>query len=108
MSKDRVMPQSPEIEQALLGALMLDPGVLTLVRQILSPSAFYLDQHRLIYQAMCDIDDRGAGCPEENADTNVTPQQRAATMNSHVFAWQTLATTGASTTGSDSGTFAKA
>jgi len=58
-SRDRVMPQSPEIEQALLGALMLDPDCFARVSQIVSRETFYLDQHRLIYQAMVDLKMRG-------------------------------------------------
>lgn len=58
-AKDRVMPQSPEIEQALLGAIMLDPDKLSGIMEITKSEHFYLDQHRNIYQAMVDLKMRG-------------------------------------------------
>jgi replicative DNA helicase len=57
--KERVMPQSPEIEQVLLGAIMLDPDKLTSVLEIIKPDCFYLDQHRFIFQSMVDLKMRG-------------------------------------------------
>lgn len=53
------MPQSPEVEQYLLGAIMLDPDKLAGVSQIVSRETFYLDQHRRIFGAMFDLRSRG-------------------------------------------------
>ena len=52
---NRVMPQSPEIEQEILGAIMLDPDKLSIARRYVIPESFYLDQHRQIFKSMCEL-----------------------------------------------------
>jgi len=56
---ERVMPQNPEIEQAVLGAVMLDPDKLPAVLDIIGSESFYLDQHKFIFQAFIDLHQRG-------------------------------------------------
>jgi len=58
-ARERVMPQNPEIEQAVLGAVMLSPDKLPAVLEIIKPESFYLDQHRFIFQAFIDLYQRG-------------------------------------------------
>lgn len=45
-------PQDIELEEAVLGALMLERDAYTVVSDLLRPESFYNDQHRLIYQAI--------------------------------------------------------
>jgi replicative DNA helicase len=47
----KVPPQAIPLEEAVLGAIMLDRDALPLVMDILKPSSFYLDSHQLIYEA---------------------------------------------------------
>lgn len=42
----KVPPQAQEIEQALLGAIMLERGAFDVVADILSPDCFYLESHK--------------------------------------------------------------
>ncbi len=51
----RVPPQSVEAEQAVLGGLMLAPESLDHVADQLDRDDFYRNDHRLIYQAICDL-----------------------------------------------------
>ncbi len=51
----RVQPQATQLEEVVLGALMLDKDALSLILDILRPQSFYVDAHRLIYQAMLDL-----------------------------------------------------
>lgn len=51
----RVPPQHIESEQALLGAIMLRTESLYDIGDILSPESFYVEKHRLIYEAMLDL-----------------------------------------------------
>lgn len=46
------LPYSLEAEQSVLGAILLDPGVLTQLLDVLKASYFYLAQHRAIFSAM--------------------------------------------------------
>lgn len=54
----RIPPQSIESEKALLGALMLRPDALYATDDSVDPEAFYVEKHRLIYQAMLDLHGR--------------------------------------------------
>lgn len=48
-----------QAEQAVLGAILLRPTVLSEVLPLLSPKSFYREAHGLIYQAMCDLQEKG-------------------------------------------------
>lgn len=50
-----VPPQAIEIEQAVLGALMLERSAVTEVQEILRPEAFYKETHRIIYEAIQEL-----------------------------------------------------
>ncbi len=51
-SLGKVPPQAMELEQAVLGALMLEKDALTGVIEILQPESFYKDSHNRIYNAI--------------------------------------------------------
>ena len=48
----KMPPQAVDLEEAVLGALMLEKDALTSVIDILNPESFYKDAHRLIFQAI--------------------------------------------------------
>lgn len=48
----KLPPQAVEVEEAVLGALMLEKNALTAVIDILSPEAFYKDIHKIIYRVI--------------------------------------------------------
>jgi replicative DNA helicase len=48
----KVQPQALPLEEAVLGALMLDKDALPIILDILRPESFYLDAHQLIYRAI--------------------------------------------------------
>jgi replicative DNA helicase len=56
---ERVPPQSPESERALLGALLLKPDVIHDVGDIVSADSFYAERHRIIFAAMRELAERG-------------------------------------------------
>lgn len=51
-SMGKVPPQALELEEAVLGALMLEKDALSAVIDILKPASFYKDAHSLIYEAI--------------------------------------------------------
>lgn len=51
----KVQPQAVELEQAVLGALLLDRDALMLVADILRPEVFYLETHQHIYRAITTL-----------------------------------------------------
>ncbi|KJE26484.1 replicative DNA helicase [Geobacillus kaustophilus] len=56
---ERIPPQSIEAEQAVLGAVFLDPTALTLASERLIPEDFYRAAHQKIFHAMLRVADKG-------------------------------------------------
>ena len=48
----KVPPQAKELEEAILGAIMLEKGAFDTVAEILKPECFYVDAHQYIFKAM--------------------------------------------------------
>ena len=54
----KLPPQAPELEMAVLGALMLEKDALTAVIDLLKPESFYKASHKLIYEAIIRLFDK--------------------------------------------------
>ena len=50
-----VPPQAVELEEAVLGALMLENDSITTVQEYLTEPAFYTEEHRLIYRSIEEL-----------------------------------------------------
>src|SRR5215204_3089260 len=48
----KIPPQAKELEEAVLGAIMLEKGAFDNVVEILKPECFYVDAHQRIFRAM--------------------------------------------------------
>src|SRR5215467_13143447 len=48
----KIPPQAKDLEEAVLGAIMLESGAFDTVVEILKPECFYLEGHQRIYRAM--------------------------------------------------------
>jgi len=48
----KVPPQAKELEEAVLGAIMLEKGAFDAVVEVLKPECFYVDAHQKIFRAM--------------------------------------------------------
>lgn len=51
----KVQPQALPLEEAVLGAIMLDKDALAIVLDILRPESFYSDAHQMIYRVMLGL-----------------------------------------------------
>ena len=47
-----LQPQAPELEEAVLGALMIEKDAYPLISEILKPESFYEYRHQLLYKAI--------------------------------------------------------
>ncbi len=54
----KIQPQALQLEETVLGALMLDRDALPQVMDVLRPETFYLEQHQLIYRAIIRLFER--------------------------------------------------
>lgn len=52
MMYGKVPPQAKDLEDAVLGAIMLEKSAFDVVVEILKPECFYVDSHQRIYRAM--------------------------------------------------------
>jgi len=52
---EKLPPQSIEAEQAVLGALLIDPHAITKVVEALAPERFYKQAHRYVYAAIIKL-----------------------------------------------------
>lgn len=51
----KVQPQATNLEEAVLGALMLDKDAVALIIDILRPASFYREAHQHVYKAICNL-----------------------------------------------------
>lgn len=54
----KIQPQATQIEEVVLGALMLDKDAMAVVLDILAPDSFYKKQHGVIYESMMHLFER--------------------------------------------------
>lgn len=55
----QVVPHSREAEEALLGAMQINPEIIPLVRGLIhKPEDFYIHRHKYIWSSLCALDDR--------------------------------------------------
>lgn len=54
-SLGKLPPQALDLEESVLGAILLEAKAIERVIKILKPEHFYSDNHREIYQAICDL-----------------------------------------------------
>lgn len=56
---NQLPPQNQEAEQAVLGAIFLEPSSLTVASEILIPEDFYRAAHQKIFDVMLNLNDKG-------------------------------------------------
>lgn len=54
----KIPPQAKDLEEAVLGAVMIEKGAFDTVAEILSPECFYVDAHQKIFHAMKSLSDK--------------------------------------------------
>jgi len=58
-TKLRLPPQSIDAEKAILGSIMLRPGAIHEINDIINPDSFYATKHSQIYKTMLDLSSKG-------------------------------------------------
>lgn len=51
-TENRVSPQAPEVEEAIIGACLIEQDALPLIAGKLRPEMFYMMRHQLIFSAL--------------------------------------------------------
>jgi len=71
---DRVPPQSLESERALLGALLLKPDAIHDVSDLVRSDSFYAEKHRIIFNAMRELIERGEPIDQVSLSARLSDQ----------------------------------
>lgn len=58
MQYGKIPPQAKELEEAVLGAIMLEKQAFSVVNEILRPETFYVDANKMIFTAMVGLSER--------------------------------------------------
>jgi len=58
ITPDKMVPHNVEAEQAVLGALLIDPDAIFRVNTFLQGNDFYVEKHRWIYEAVAALHER--------------------------------------------------
>src|SRR6186713_683068 len=51
----KLQPQATDLEEAVLGALMLEKNAITVISDIVKPESFYKEAHVIIFQVIKDL-----------------------------------------------------
>ena len=54
-NQGRVPPQAVDLEEVVLGAMMLEKGAVNAIIDILTPEVFYKESHQMIYKAIKEL-----------------------------------------------------
>lgn len=60
MSLERSLPNSAEVERAILGGIILDNGLMAQAVELTKPEDYYVPSHRSIFTAMISLYEKGA------------------------------------------------
>jgi replicative DNA helicase len=52
---DKLLPLNIEVEENILGGVLLDPHAILRIIDIISPEAFYIESHQIIYRAVLNL-----------------------------------------------------
>ncbi|MCQ0004525.1 DUF3987 domain-containing protein [Actinomadura madurae] len=74
-SLSRALPHDLGAERQVLGAMMLSARAVTDAREVLDGSEFYRPAHQEIWQAVCDLADRGDPCEPTAVAAELGPRR---------------------------------
>ncbi len=60
LAQGKVQPQANDVEEVVLGAIMLDKDAISVVLDILQPESFYTEGHQAIYRSMLTLFDKNS------------------------------------------------
>ncbi|MGN8647631.1 replicative DNA helicase [Gracilibacillus sp. HCP3S3_G5_1] len=72
----RTPPHNIEAEQAILGAIFLEPNAISSATEILMPEDFYRASHQIIYRVMLELSDKGEPIDIVTATTALANRQQ--------------------------------
>lgn len=87
---DKTIPNNIEAEEAVLGALLIDPEAIYRVLPFLQTDDFYLQKHRWIYEAVVAVHERRDPIDFLTLTTELEHQDRLATVGGDAYISQLI------------------
>ena len=81
----RIPPQSIESEQAVLGSIMLRKDAMHEVEDKVNPDSFYVEKHRIIFQAMLDLSAKNEPIDMLSLSTKLSEQKLLDNIGGNVY-----------------------
>lgn len=81
-TSEAIMPHHVELEQGILGTLLLEPEIFDKVQHILTPDDFYQNRHRTIFEALLRITERNEPIDVMLIDDEIKAMGRSADLES--------------------------
>lgn len=78
-------PQDRKAEEAVIGAVLIDPGCYPKLKAILNPNDFYIDKHRWVWEAFKNIDARNQPVDYLTVCRELEDQGKLADMGGDAF-----------------------
>ncbi len=88
MDQRRVPPNSLEAEQAVIGAIFLEPEAFSTAAERLTPADFYRTNHQIIFQAMLDLFEKGEPIDLISVTTLLTNEDKIDAVGGVVYLTQ--------------------
>lgn len=85
MMQDRIPPQNIDAEQAVLGAIFLEPDAIVGVLEFLVPEDFYRAAHQTIFKAMLALNERGEAVDIITTANELAQKQQMDAIGGHVY-----------------------
>lgn len=85
MMQDRIPPQNIDAEQAVLGAIFLEPDAIVGVLEFLVPEDFYRAAHQTIFKAMLALNERGEAVDIITTANELAQKQQLDAIGGHVY-----------------------
>ncbi len=87
---DKTVPNNIEAEEAVLGALLIDPEAIYRVVPFLQMDDFYLQKHRWVYEAMLRVHERRDPIDFLTLTSELAQQDRLDTVGGDAFISQLI------------------
>ena len=55
MTPTDLQPHNPESERQVIGALLIEPGYIAQVVDVVKPADFYVTEHRAVFEALTQL-----------------------------------------------------
>jgi replicative DNA helicase len=83
--QNKELPHSIEAEKGVLGSMLLEKGAITIARQEIEEDDFYSDSHKIIFNAMCTLNDDKSNVDILTLTEQLRAEEKLETVGGHLY-----------------------